>query len=163
MKKLILLIMLLWGPPLWAQEVIIRALADGAIVRQAAKVGQKVHKGALLVVIDPASWQAKVVEAKALVEQAQLKLQDAELDLREKQDLYDRTVLAKRELQRMQTRHELARQALKAAEARLQALRALERYYRIRAPYGAKVVRVYAPLGSTVYRGMALIGLEKTE
>ncbi len=163
MKKLILPVLLLWGGAVWAQEVIIRALVDGAIVSQAVQPGQSVARGSLLMVVDPAAWQAQVKAAVAEVEQARLKLKDAELDLQEKQDLYDRTVLAKRELQRMQTRHALAEQTLKAAEARLQALRAQERYYRIRAPFAAKVVRVYAPLGSTVYRGMALIGLEKTK
>ncbi len=155
--------LLIWAQALWAAELLLSALVDGQVVRQVAAVGQSVKKGQLLLVIDPARWRAQREALQARVAQRRAELEDATLDLREAQDLYDRTVLAKRQLQRRELVHARAQAALTEAQAALKAHEAMRRYYWVRAPRAGRLKTLHAPAGKVVYRGSPLLVLEVKE
>jgi multidrug resistance efflux pump len=118
MKKWLMITMgLLLAHPAWSGELVLQALMGGQVVQQKVRAGETVKAGQLLLVIDPARWQARVAGAKAQVKARQAELEDARLDLAEAEDLYERTVLSKRALQRAQKKVRVAEAALAQARA----------------------------------------------
>lgn len=147
--------------PAWSQVIQIGSLVSGQVVEVAVKNGQTVAVGQLLMRIDDARYQAKLKSAQADAELSRLTLEDAKIELAQALDLFDRTVSAKRELDAAQLKHDVAVQALKKAQAELQAMQAWARYYVIKSPVAAKVKAIQAPLGSTVFNeNSPLIQLE---
>lgn len=68
-------------------SVVVRSRVDGQIVTVNFKEGQPVHKGDLLVQIDPAPYKASLDQAQAKLLQDQATLRNAELDLQRTQTL----------------------------------------------------------------------------
>jgi multidrug resistance efflux pump len=154
----------LWSGQAFAQAVTLGALVSGQVVMQKVKAGQRVKKGQLLMVIDPARWKANKLHLEAVLLQQQAELEEIKRDWIEAKDLYDRAVLPKREWQRTQTRLTIAQAQVDAARARLKAHVALQKYFYIRAPFAGKVKEIWAPLGSTVYQeNTPLLKLEPEE
>ncbi len=149
--------------PVWAEELVLRALMSGEVVQQAVSSGDRVRAGQLLMVIDPALWQAQVAKVRAQIKARQADLEDARLDLMEAEDLYDRAVLAKRVLQRAQKKVVVAQAALNEAQAALQGLKAQKKYFYIRAPRAGVVRSVKAPQGVVALYGMPLVVLEVSD
>ncbi len=135
-----------------AEPAKIGALVTGMIDTMPVKVGDVVKPGTLLFRVDMARWKARRAELAAYVALRKAELEDAQRNLDEQQDLYDRTVLAARALQRTQTKVAIAQARLKAAQAALQVHLAWKRYYEVRAPFKARIKQILAPVGSTVYR-----------
>lgn len=135
-----------------AEPVKIGSLVTGFIETMPVKEGDVVARGDLLFRVDMSAWKARRAELAAQVALRKAQLEDAQRDLAEQQDLYDRTVLASRALQRTQTRVAIAKAQLQAAQAALRAHQAWKRYYEVRAPFKARVKAIQTPAGSTVYR-----------
>ncbi len=135
-----------------AEPVRVGALVTGMIEAMPVKAGEVVKRGALLFRVDMAMWKARRAELAAQVALRKAQLEDAQRDLAEQQDLYDRTVLATRALQRTQTKVAIAKAQLQAAQAALKGHLAWRRYYEVHAPFKARIKQILAPEGSTVYR-----------
>lgn len=164
MKKWMIITMgLLFAQPVWSGELVLQALMSGQIVQQKVRAGEAVKAGQLLLVIDPAQWQARVAGAKAQVKARQAELENDRLDLAEAEDLYDRTVLSKRALQRAQKKVIVAEAALAQAQAALRRLEAQKKYFYIRAPRPGTIKAVKAPQGATALYGTVLVVLEVQE
>jgi RND family efflux transporter MFP subunit len=152
MSVLLAAAMLAWAPLSQAQTVTIGALVAGQVLKVYVKPGQKVVKGQLLLEIDDERWQAKVIQRQAELKQLQLQLADAKVELDKQLDLFDRTVTAKRALDRAQLAYDVLEQKVNAATAKLHAVQAWGKYYHVKAPFNASVGKIYAPQGTTVYK-----------
>lgn len=145
-----------------AQTATIGSLVAGQITQLNVEEGQSVKQGAVLLRVDQQLYQAKLDYLKAEVELKQAQYNDAKIELDQGLDLYDRTVTSKRTLDAAQLQHDLAEASLAKAKAELKMAQAWSKYYTVRAPYAAKVVRIHTPLGSTVYKeNTPMIDLEK--
>lgn len=144
---------LLWGLSVSAEaaKIQIGALVSGQVEQVAVRVGQQVKPGQLLMQIDDRAYQAELAMQTAELKSLQLKLADAQIELDQATDLYDRTVTAKREFDAAKLAYELAEQAMLKAKAQLESTQAWGKYYRIEAPVRAKVIAIQAPKGSTVF------------
>lgn len=143
-----------------AETVTVHALVDGQIVKQNVKEGDRLVPNQVMFVIDPSRWQAKIKRLQAQVAERRIRMEDLKRDLDEKQDLYDRTVLAKRPLQRAQAAYDIAKAQWQQAKAELEEAQAWRKYYYVPAPHSSIVNRIYFPKGTNVFRGSALIKLE---
>lgn len=152
MFGLLVTTLLAWAPLSQAQTVKIGALVAGQVVKVYVKPGQKVVEGQLLLEIDDERWQSKVMQRRAELKQLQLQLADAKVELDKQLDLFDRTVTAKRALDRAQLAYDVLEQKVNAATAKLHALQAWGKYFHVKAPFNASVGKIYAPQGATVYK-----------
>lgn len=163
--KLLTLLMLLWAglsANAFAQTIQIGSLVAGQVTEVKVKVGQQVKQGQLLMKIDDSRYQAKLQSLKATMEMMRLKLADQKINLDQALDLYDRTVTATRERDAAQLAYDLANQAYLKAKADLAMYQAWAKYFTIKAPVSAKVKRINAPKGATVYKeNTPLIQLER--
>lgn len=146
----------------YAQTIQIGALVAGQVTQVAVKPGQHVKKGQLLLKIDDTRYQAKLRSMTALFEMAKLKLADQKINLDQALDLYDRTVTATRERDAAQLAYNLANQTYLKAKADLEYYQAWARYFVVKAPVNARVKKINAPTGTTVYKeNTPLIQLER--
>jgi len=134
-----------------AAKIQIGALVSGQVQQVTVKVGQRVKPGQLLMQIDDQAYQAQLAMQAAALKASELKLADAQIELDQAADLYDRTVTAKREFDVAKLAYDLAEQAMLKAKAQLQSTQAWQKYYRIEAPVNAKVIAIQAPKGTTVF------------
>ncbi len=163
MRGLVLVSGLVMAVFAWAQPLLINALVEGQVVKQSVSEGAQVRKGQLLLVIDPEGWKARERALQAAVMARKAELEDARLDLDEARDLFDRTVLSKRALQRAEKKHALARARLTQAQAELAQHRALKKYHYVRAPVSGQVQDLRVQPGSIVFKGSPLMALEVSE
>lgn len=145
-----------------AETIQIGSLVAGQVVKVTVKPGQHVKKGQLLMKIDDTRYQAKLRSMQASLEMAKLKLADQKINLDQALDLYDRTVTATRERDAAQLAYDLANQTYLKAKADLAYYQAWARYFVIKAPVNARVKKINAPTGTTVYKeNTPLIQLER--
>lgn len=144
-----------------ADKVAIGALVAGQVTKVYVEEGQAVKVGMLLLEIDAQAHYAKLSYLKAEQTMQKLKFADAQIELEQALDLYDRTVTSKRSLDAAQLLHDVTQAALNKASADLQIEQAWSKYYKITAPVSGKVAKIHAPKGSTVFKeNSPLIDLE---
>lgn len=134
-----------------AQDVTIGALVSGQVTQVHVAEGQAVKSGAVLLEIDQQAYRARLSYLRAEVALREAQYQDAQIELAQAQDLYDRTVTAKRSFDAAKLQHDIAKASFDKARAELQMAQAKAKYFKITAPFAAKVVKIHAPMGSTVF------------
>lgn len=146
------LFIMIFSSNVQAQTVQIGSLVVGQVVKVFVKPGQRVGVGQALLNIDDGLYKAKLKQAKSLEKGKKLVLADAKISLDQALDLYDRTVTAKRALDAVQLAYNLAEQQYIKAQAKVEGLLSLHRYYYIKSPIKGKIKSIQAPLGTTVYK-----------
>ena len=158
----LVIVLLMYSMTTFAQTVQIGALVSGQVVKVYVKPQQIVHKGQKLLEIDSEAYHARLAQLQAQLAQEELKLTDAKIELEKQKDLYDRTVTAKRKLEKAQLAYDLQEQKVKAASAAVKAHQAWQKYYHIVAPVKGRIIKIFAPQGSTVYlENTPLMSLER--
>jgi len=76
----------------------ITSRVDGQITNVAYREGQMVHKGDLLIEIDPRPFQAALTQAQGTLAKDEAVLNEAKIDLTRFQQAYDRNAIAKQQL-----------------------------------------------------------------
>ena len=134
----------------WYRKAALGTPVSGVVEKVHVQAGDRVREGQPLVELDRRVPEADVQALKAELLQAENDLAEAGRELGRTQELYDRTLLADRDLQ-------LAIIARDAAAARLSRVRAslvqaewLLSHSTIRAPYDGVVVKLAASVGQTV-------------
>lgn len=135
-----------------AGKVSIGSLVSGAISEQYVQEGDKVKKGQKLITIDPAIYQAKLKMLQAQQQGAKVTRDDAQIELDQALDLYNRTVTAKRALDAAQLSFDQAQASYEKAKAQTHFHQAWSKYYYIKAPIAGTITKIYSPLGSTVFK-----------
>jgi len=134
-------------------RVELRSRVAGAILSVNFQEGALVEKGDLLVMIDPAPYEAAVAEAEAQVSAAKTRVELTKLELeRGRKLIKSRTVSQSALDQRLSAYHE-ATAALRSAEAALQAARLDLGYTQIRAPISGRVGKLQITVGNLVAAG----------
>lgn len=135
-----------------ADEVKVGALVTGQVTQLLVKTGQKVKAGDLLLKIDDRRYQAKLKALKAEVAYRKAAHEDSQIEYDQTLDMYDRTVIARRPLERAKLDLELAQQALIKAQGELEMQQAWLDYYHVKAPINGQIKSLAVSQGSTVFK-----------
>ncbi|WP_019556141.1 efflux RND transporter periplasmic adaptor subunit [Thiomicrorhabdus arctica] len=151
----------LYSTTLYAETVKVGALVAGQVSKVYVQAGQIVKKGDRLLTLDADRFQAKLNSLQAILRLQKAKLADAQIELDQALDLYERTVTSKRTRDAAQLAYDVASAAFQQAKADVALQQAWSKYTYIVAPVDGKVLKIHAPLGTTVYKeNSPLIDLE---
>ncbi len=134
-----------------AAELKIGALVSGQVMTVDVKVGDAVKAGQRLLLIDDRRYQAKLALLQAEVSLRELALADMKIEFEQTQDLFDRTVIARRPFERAKLDYDLAQQALSKAQAELALHQAWWDYFHVKAPVAGRVKSIAVSKGTTVF------------
>jgi RND family efflux transporter MFP subunit len=137
---------------------------SGMVKTLSVAAGQRVAKGDELLAFDPAPFNAAKAHAQARVTLQQTVLSESTRDLKQQQELYERTVLATVELENAELRVKRDRAVLDEAQAQLDEAAYALSYSRLIAPFDALVLNVEVNPGqsiSNVLQSKTLITLVK--
>lgn len=137
---------------------------SGTVKEIYADFNEQVKKGQLIALIDPAVLNARLEEAKAnlavanaSVARARANLTDSDRSLKRSQELWDRKLIAKIELESAETTHLTNRAGLQEAQARVQQVQAALRqaetnlgYTKIISPEDGVIISREVNVGQTV-------------
>ncbi len=134
----------------WSQLSAVSAAVPGRVERVLVQAGQQAKPGELLLVLDPAVYQAEVMAARAEVSGLGADEAEAKRNLDREQELYNRTITPTTELDAAKLRYAQAKAKLDAAQARLERARQRLAEAEVRAPFPAVVVERQAEPGVVV-------------
>lgn len=140
-----------------AQTSKIGALVSAQVTAVHVKAGQKVQAGDPLIDLDARRWQAQVKQAQAELKIAQLTEAEAKIELDQALDLFDRSVSARRALDRAKLDFALAEQKTRKAEAKLEEQQSWQPYFYIKAPRSGMIKKIHIAKGSTVFEENTLL------
>ncbi len=135
---------------------------DGEVVKLDALEGERVSRGALLVLVDDAVARAELQAAEASIEESGAELQRAEADLARYRQV-DSQVLAGSEVDRVEAEAARLRARQRTLEARVALAKAKLARHSVRAPFSGVVTRRHADRGDWVTPGRVLVELASTE
>jgi len=144
----------------------VRAKVSGIVQRFQVDAGDRVRAGQVIAELDRETLEAAVREARAVVHEAQVERDHAGVDLKRKEDLFNRGVESKDALDRTRADHDVAAARLDRAGATLDRLEQELAYATITAPIdgvvleralnpGAAVASVASVTGGTVLMTIA--------
>jgi len=123
---------------------------SGIVTTVPVEPGAHVARGQLLLALDDTPFRAGVEQAEAEVTRQTANRDEAARDLKQAQELYQRTVLSTVELDNAKLKATRASAALKDARAQLIRARYALTHSRITAPFDGSVLEVRSEAGSTV-------------
>lgn len=135
------------------QRVDLRSRVAGAVQAVHFREGALVHRGDLLITIDPAPSAAEVERSAAQVAAAQARLTQASSDNDRAKRLWDDHAIAQRELDERGNALREAQANLRAAQAALQATQLNLGYTQVRAPVSGRVGKLEVTVGNLVAAG----------
>lgn len=118
--------------------------------------GQKVKKGQLLFKISDAELQIQLLKAQAVYKNAMADLRIAAVQLEQAQTLFDKKVIADKELELSKAKYEAATAKVAHASAEKKAIDQQINFTNIRAPFDGTVDRIPFKEGSLVENGSLL-------
>ena len=151
-RHLVLLSAVSFSSIAWADKVVIGALVSGQVSAVSVKAGQTVKAGAPLLTLDASRFEAKLKRLQAQADLQDAKLKDAQIEFDTAQDLYDRTVTSRRSFDASKLAFSIAKAEAQQAQAALDEHQAWRKYVYITAPVSGKVVKLFAPVGTTVFK-----------
>ncbi|HHH45945.1 MAG TPA: hypothetical protein ENK53_02925, partial [Thiotrichales bacterium] len=134
----------------WEGLTRLSVLAEAPVTRVTVGPGEVVAVGQVLLETDARLLEAKLSAARANLEEARVRLAEAEREHRRNQELYDRTVLSERDLQLAEAEWRAALNRVEAAKAEVVAQERALAWSRIRAPFDGRIVAVYARPGEMI-------------
>ena len=140
------------GQTLGSVDIPIRARVDGVLEEIHFLQGRDVTKGQLLYVIDPTPYEAKVVETKGRLAEAQTRLAKAESDLERIRPLAEMDAVSKQDLDAAVAQFEAAEGSVQAARAQVDQAEIQLGYTRITAPVDGLIGITEAKVGEYVGR-----------
>jgi multidrug resistance efflux pump len=153
------------GAP-WTRDGTVRAYVitmapevAGRIVELPVVDNQFVHKGDVLMVIDPTDYRIAVSLAEAAVKQAQANLQNAQSEARRRRNLLEQRAVSVEEKQTFETKALDAEAQYQQARANLDQARVNLERTQIRSPVNGYVTNLLAQLGDYVSVGEIQISL----
>ncbi|HKC11217.1 MAG TPA: MdtA/MuxA family multidrug efflux RND transporter periplasmic adaptor subunit [Vicinamibacteria bacterium] len=119
--------------------VTVRTRVDGQIVQVAFREGQEVHKGDLLVVIDPRPFEVQLSQAQASLARDQAQLADARLNLERDRDLLAQGILPQQQMDSQRALVQQLEASGQVDQSQIDNARLQLTYCRITAPVGGRV------------------------
>lgn len=136
-------------------SVEIRARVSGYLNEVAFRDGQTVKKGELLFVIDPRPFERAVAQAKAELEQARVKAQNASMDVERGRPLVERKIMSEKVFDDRSNVLREAEAAVKVAEAKVATAELELSFTRISAPIDGRISRAIVNPGNWISAGGA--------
>lgn len=150
----------------WTRDAQVRAnvvgiapRVSGPIIRIPLSDNQQLRKGDLLFEIDPSTYQASLLKAEGLLQQAEADLVRAQQQLERDTLLYSKKVIDLRELQDAQDDYASAVAALHSAQANLQSARLDLGFTRVLSPIDGYLTNFDTSPGTYVNAGQRLLAL----
>jgi RND family efflux transporter MFP subunit len=137
------------------EAVDIRARVSGYLTEVAFKDGQNVKKGDLLYVIDARPFERALDQAKAELEQAKTKSENANLDVERGRPLMERKILSEKAYDDRANLLRDAQAAIKVAEAKVATAELEIAFTRVTAPIAGRTGRSQVTAGNWVSAGSA--------
>ena len=140
------------GQTLGSVDIPIRARVDGVLEEIHFLQGREVKKDQLLYVIDPRPFEARVVEARGQLAEAETSLAKAESDLGRIRPLAEINAVSQQDLDAAVAQYEAAQAGVQAAEARVEQTEIELGYTRISSPVDGLIGITEAKVGEYVGR-----------
>jgi RND family efflux transporter MFP subunit len=135
------------------ETVEMRARVSGYLTEVHFKDGQTVNQGDLLFVIDPRPFERALEQAKAELQQASTKVQNASLDVVRGKPLVERRIMSEKAFDDRENLLREAEAAVKVAEARVKTAELELSFTRITAPITGRISRALVTAGNWVSAG----------
>ncbi len=119
--------------------VTVRSRVDGQLLRLAFTEGQRVEAGQLLAEIDPESYRIQLAQAEGEQRQNQAQLETARADLERFQQLFEKSLVTRQQMDAQQALVREREGAVAADQARVDEARLQLAYTRIEAPIGGRI------------------------
>lgn len=132
------------------QQVDVRARVQGFLENVAFTEGQDVNADDLLFEIEPDQYEAALLQARAQQASAEASLHNAQLTLNRRQELYDRKVGTRADLDEAIASRESAAASLDSAKAAVRTAELNLSYTRILSPIAGRIGRANITLGNVV-------------
>jgi multidrug efflux system membrane fusion protein len=126
------------GTVLASKTATVRSRVEGQLVRVAFSEGQPVREGALLAELDPRPFQVVVAQAEGQLARDQAALEDARVNLRRSQELFEQQILPRQQLDTQASQVGQLEGAIKADLAKVEDARLQLAYARITAPFSGR-------------------------
>jgi membrane fusion protein (multidrug efflux system) len=132
------------------EDVRVSALVPGRIAELNVAEGDRVRAGQILARIDNRSYRSQVQQAEAGEQQAKANFDNAQLSHARDEDLFQRGIVARKELEDARTQESVAAAALKQAEAALELAKLQVARCEIVAPLNGAVAKRFVSVGEQV-------------
>ncbi len=132
------------------QDVRVSALVQGRITAMMVAEGDHVSQGQALAKIDDHSYLDLARQAEASVEQARANFENARLNHTRNENLFQRGIAARKELEDARTQESVSAAALSQAEASLAIARLQVGRTEVRSPLSGTVVKRFTSVGEQV-------------
>ncbi|MBK6765067.1 MAG: efflux RND transporter periplasmic adaptor subunit [bacterium] len=141
-------------------DAVLSSRATGPVVRENAKLGDRVKKGDVLLEIEERMNNGMLAQAKGALAQAQAARTLAETNLRRFDALYASQACSQLELDLARMQFESAEGAVKQAQGAVDAAGAVAGDSHVRAPFDGIVVEKFVNVGDLVAPGRPLIRVQ---
>ena len=131
-------------------DVRVSALVPGRIVELNAAEGDRVRAGQLLAKLDDHTYRDQLRQAEAAEQQAKASIENAQLTEQRNEDLFQRGIAARKDLEDAKTQESVAAAALQQAEAALSLARLQLARTEITSPLSGIVAKRFASVGEQV-------------
>ncbi|MGC2507894.1 MAG: efflux RND transporter periplasmic adaptor subunit [Candidatus Acidiferrales bacterium] len=131
-------------------DVKVSALVAGRIAELKVAEGDRVHAGEILAQLDDHSYHDQLRQAEAAEQQAKANIENAQLTEQRNQDLFQRGIAARKDLEDAKTQQSVAAAALQQAEAALSIARLQLARTEIASPLNGIVAKRFASVGEQV-------------
>lgn len=165
MKKIIFLILTLSTSLASAQDAAqqerleLGLFQSGVVAEVLVKTGQSVKKGQVLLKLDQKQLQQRIKACKVRIEMLELAEMEAQREFERNEELFDRGLLADREMQQAEITYLKAQTELAMARADSIAARKALEYSTLKAPFNGEIQAVMAYPGMAVSNQMQITPL----
>ncbi|MGA8365937.1 MAG: efflux RND transporter periplasmic adaptor subunit [Candidatus Acidiferrales bacterium] len=132
------------------QDVRVSALVAGRIVDLKVAEGDRVAIGELLAKLDDLPYRDQLQQAEAAAQQAKASWENAQLAFQRNEDLFNRGIAARKDMEDARTEQSVAAAALRQAEAALELAHLQVARTRILSPLNGEVVKRFVSVGEQV-------------
>ncbi|HXH03839.1 MAG TPA: efflux RND transporter periplasmic adaptor subunit [Candidatus Competibacteraceae bacterium] len=140
-----------------ADQATLSAQTAGRVLELPYDVNDYVRAGDVVVRFTDVEQQAELRRAQAALDAAQAAATEAEAEYRRFNELFERKLVARAQLDQAIARREAARAQLEAAQAAVRAARQQLDYTVVRAPYSGILTQRHVEVGEAVQPGQALV------
>jgi multidrug efflux system membrane fusion protein len=165
MKKLLFLILALATSTASAQDAVqqneleLGLYQSGVVAQVLVQSGQKVKKGETLLKLDQKQLQQRIRACKIRIEMLELTEMEAQKEFERQEELFDRGLLADKEIQQAEIIYLKSKTELEMARADSIAARKALEYSALKAPFNGKIKAVMAYPGMAVSNQLSITPL----